>query len=109
MACAPRYQITSLKILACGLCVLGSFKLTSSVPSHINLEGPLCIVCLKVLGALQTDMIHIPSYQFEGPLTFSSTKSCLYLIGDLATDKYYIVPLVYINYQLQGPLLTEVI
>ena len=71
--------------------------------------GPLFKFCLKVLGALQTDMIHIPSYQFEGPLTFSSTKSCLYLIGDLATDKYYIVPLVYINYQLQGPLLTEVI
>ena len=92
-----------------GLCVLGPFKLTSSVPYHISLEGPLFKFCLKVIGALQTHMIPIPSYQFKGPLIFSFTKSCSYLIGDLATDKYYIVPLVYITCQLQGPLLTEAI
>ena len=61
------------------------------MPYHISLEGPLYIFCLKVLGDLQSDMIHIPSYQFEGPLIFSFTKICSYLIGDLATDKYYIV------------------
>ena len=72
--------------------------------------GPfIYMFCLKVLGGLQTDMIPLPSYQFKGPLIFSFTKICSYLIGDLATDKYYIVLLVYITCQLQGPLLIEAI
>ena len=85
----------------------GPFKLTSSVPYLISLEGPLYIFILKVLGGLQTDMITLPSYQFKGPLIFPFTKICSYLIGDLATDKYYIVLLVYSTCQLYGPLLKK--
>ena len=58
---------------------------------------------------LLTEMVPLPSYQFKGLLIFSFTKSCSYLIGDLATDKYDIVPLAYSTCKLQGSLLIEAI
>ena len=61
--------------------ILGPSKLTWSLHHHISLKGP---------------------WYFHFVLKFALIK-----IGDLATDKYLIVLLVYSTCQLQGPLLKK--